>query len=437
MNVDIQIINQPVVIKISDDEYFNDPKYKNLISNSRLGLLDPERGGSIESFLRGFGKQSYNQYFLVGSAVHDLKLQSESYRLSDIPAPSGKMVAFANYFIDRNKRVLTDEVITKAIQDIGYRGNNITDSKIKLVRKECQEFVNRILTQSDDERKGAIYLSESSQEVVRKCIKSLDNNREIDSQLNHIDEDFDDKAYNEYTIICDVRVTVNGRSIVLKLKGKVDRFVTSDSVVRIYDLKTTSHSAGQFHISVERYRYHIQAAFYSLLLAAVGYDVKEFKFLIVSTSDFSTGVYKMKKSDIERGQEELSRLLGLAALVAMDYNYKSTFKSLYSLESLPVKFSARMKLLSLLCFLLQKFRKQDKGFTVKQLIQRIRKDKIGNTSDNMIERLTVWVEEMYNENDTYPTFKMESAKDITAYINDILDKELPFSTTDYEDDLPF
>lgn len=437
MKVDIQIIGQPEVIRISDDEYFNNPKYKNLISNSRLGLLDPNRGGSIEAFLRGFGEQSYNQYFLIGSAVHDLKLQSDSYRLSDIPAPSGKMMAFANYFIDRNERVLTDDVIGEAVRSIGYRGNDVSESKINLVRGKCQEFVNHILLQSEEERKGVLYLPESGQETVRKCIKALDNNPEIDSKLNKTDEEFDEKAYNEYTVTANIRVTVDGRSIILGIKGKIDRFVTTDSEARIYDLKTTSHSAGQFHISMERYAYYIQAAFYNMLLAAVGYDVKDFTFLVVSTSDFTTGVYRMKKSDINKGREELSRLFGLAAIIAMDYNYHRSFKDLYSLRSLPIRFSARMKLLGLLCFLLQKFRKQDKGFTVKQLIQRIRKDKIGNTSDNMIERLTVWVEDMYNEQDTYPTFKMESAKDIAAYINDILDKELPFDNTDYEDDLPF
>lgn len=435
MNVDIQLVNQPVIVKISDDEYFNDPKYKNLISNSRLGLLDPECGGSIAAFLRGFSEQTYNQYFLVGSAVHDLKLQPESYHLSDVEAPSGKMLAFANYFIDNNKRVLTDDVIRKAIEEIGYSGHNVTDNKIKFVRTNCQQFVDRILSQSKEERIGSIYLSKNEHEIVKKCIKSLDSNTEINMLLNNDDEFCE--SFNEYAIFVDVRVTVNGRSIVFKIKGKIDRYVTNENVARIYDLKTTSHSAGQFHISIERFRYYRQAAFYQLLLAAAGYDVKEFKFLVVSTTDFTTGVYRMSKSDIERGQKELSRLLGLAALVAMDYNYKRNFRELYSLEKLPIKFSTRMKLLGLLCFLLQKFRKKEPDFSVKQLLERVRKDKIGNTSNDMIERLTIWVEEMYDANDTYPTFKMESAKDIVAYLNDVLDKELPFSMSDYTDDLPF
>lgn len=435
MNVDIQIINQPVVVKISDDEYFNDPKYKNMISNSRLGLLDPDSGGSIAAFLRGFSEQTYSQYFLVGSAVHNLKLQPESYRLSDIEAPSGKMLAFANYFIDNGKRVLTDDVIKKAIEEIGYSGHNVTESKIKLVRTNCQQFVDKVLSQSKEERDGYIYLSKSERETVDKCVKSLESNREISTLLN--DDDEFCESFNEYAVFVNIRVTVDGRSIVLKIKGKIDRYVTNDNVARIYDLKTTYHSAGQFHLSIERFKYYRQAAFYQLLLAAAGYDVKEFKFLVVSTTDFTTGTYRMSKSDIEKGQEELSRLLGLAALVAMDCNYRITFERLYSLKKLPIKFSTRMKMLGLLCFLLQKFRKNEPEFTVKQLLERIRKDKIGNTSSDMVDRLTVWVEEMYSENDTYPTFKMESAKDIVAYLNDTLDKELPFLMSDYPDDLPF
>lgn len=436
MNVNIEIINQPRLLKISDDEYFNNPEYRGMISNSRLGLIDDERGGSIQAFLEGFGSQSYNQSFLIGSAVHDLKLQPESYHLSDIDAPSGKMLAIANYLIDKGVSDLTDEAVSEAIMKLGYKGNNVTPGKISLVRESCGEFVRRVSLESESKRKGMIFLSASERITVEKCVSALDMNREISSLLDKCDDEFEE-SYNEYAIFADIRVTVDGKPIVLKIKGKLDRFVLSENVARIYDLKTTSHSAKQFNASIEKYKYYTQAAFYKLLLASMGYDVREFKFLVVSTYDFTTGVYRMSGADIKRGQDELSRLFGLAALAIMDYSYKRDFDRNYSLKRLPVPFVSKMKVLSLMCFLLQKFRKKNPEFTVKELIERVRKEKMCNTSNSMVDKLTVWVEDMYSDDEVYPTFKMDTPKEISEYLNGILDKELPFSMSDYKDDLPF
>lgn len=51
--------------KIDDKIYFTSPVYKNRISNSRLGLLNPSQDGSPEKFFAGF-KQSFNPSFALG-----------------------------------------------------------------------------------------------------------------------------------------------------------------------------------------------------------------------------------------------------------------------------------------------------------------------------------------------------------------------------------
>lgn len=54
--------------KIDDNVYFTSPIYKNRISNSRLGLLNPNQDGSPEKFFAGF-KQSFNPSFALGKII--------------------------------------------------------------------------------------------------------------------------------------------------------------------------------------------------------------------------------------------------------------------------------------------------------------------------------------------------------------------------------
>ena len=57
--------------KIDDEEYFSE-KYSNYISNSRLGLINPDQGGSPERFFTGF-KPMYSAAFDLGRR-YDIKL---------------------------------------------------------------------------------------------------------------------------------------------------------------------------------------------------------------------------------------------------------------------------------------------------------------------------------------------------------------------------
>ena len=43
------IIDSLDVLDISDESYFNE--YKDYISNSRLSLINPDQGGSVEKYL--------------------------------------------------------------------------------------------------------------------------------------------------------------------------------------------------------------------------------------------------------------------------------------------------------------------------------------------------------------------------------------------------
>ena len=84
------------LVKISDAEYFS-PKYGECISNSRLGLLNPRQGGSPESFFTGFKDEGFISSLVIGSAVHELVLQNESFELAPaLGKPTAKMGAMAD-----------------------------------------------------------------------------------------------------------------------------------------------------------------------------------------------------------------------------------------------------------------------------------------------------------------------------------------------------
>jgi len=61
----IPIIETLQLLKITDSEYFS-PKYKDYISNSRLGLLNPKQDGSPDKFFTGFVNNGYISCFELG-----------------------------------------------------------------------------------------------------------------------------------------------------------------------------------------------------------------------------------------------------------------------------------------------------------------------------------------------------------------------------------
>ena len=66
---------------MSDPEYFAQKDY---ISNSKLGLINPDEDGSPEKFQFGISSE-YSESFALGSAIHATILQPDYYIISDIP----------------------------------------------------------------------------------------------------------------------------------------------------------------------------------------------------------------------------------------------------------------------------------------------------------------------------------------------------------------
>ena len=85
--------------KIDDSVYFS-KKYSNYISNSRLGLL---KSGGPESFFAGF-KPIYSSSLDLGSAVHEMSLQSELFTIcEDVDKPTAKLGVLSDKIYNKLK----------------------------------------------------------------------------------------------------------------------------------------------------------------------------------------------------------------------------------------------------------------------------------------------------------------------------------------------
>ena len=95
--------------KISDAEYFSS-SYSNYISNSRLKYINPDQGGSPSLYNKGIENKSTNSLEL-GTAIHELFLQPESFKLGDsYNKPTAKLG-----MVIENKVILLENLLLKAV----------------------------------------------------------------------------------------------------------------------------------------------------------------------------------------------------------------------------------------------------------------------------------------------------------------------------------
>ncbi|MGG7074364.1 PD-(D/E)XK nuclease-like domain-containing protein [Campylobacter sp. 9BO] len=95
------------------------------------------------------------------------------------------------------------------------------------------------------------------------------------------------------------------------VKCKPDFF--NESLGLIVDLKTTSDaSAVGFAKSVASFNYHIQAAFYTDVMASLGKEVNKFLFIAVETkAPFMVGFYELDEAALDLGRKRYGELLEL------------------------------------------------------------------------------------------------------------------------------
>ena len=97
---------------ISDEIYFS-KRFSNYISNSRLGLINPKQGGTPEQFFEG-KFNAFSDSLIVGSAVHELILQPESFFMVDcVDRPTAKMGYIADELYTNTRKTPSNEQIIR------------------------------------------------------------------------------------------------------------------------------------------------------------------------------------------------------------------------------------------------------------------------------------------------------------------------------------
>ena len=330
--------------KIDDAIYFTSPVYKNRISNSRLGLLNPRQGGSPEKFFSGF-KSSFNPSFALGSAVHEQILQPHLFKLAeDTCKPTAKMGGMADELYDIFcQREITDEDIINASDKIEYYKGKMTPDRIKEVREKCAQYwENRNQYELNlEENREVRYLDYPMLEKAKSCIESLQSNKLVMDLLHPTGIIEDPISECEQAILLDVKATMpDGKEVIMHLKAKLDNFTidSETNVIKINDVKTHGQMLNTFDESKVKYHYNREIAFDMYLLSLVAkqmYDMpnpkKQANYLVVSTvPNFYSKVVPLTAAEIRTGFFELQQLLRYAA-------YLMCYKG-YSFDGEPGKY---------------------------------------------------------------------------------------------------
>lgn len=311
---------------ISDEEYFS-KKYSNYISNSRLGLINPDQDGNPEKFfITGFTNMSDSLIF--GSRIHEQVLQPESFILSTIvDRPIGKTGYIADYLYDNKLYNPTDEELYKAAQKFEYFGNRLTMDKALTLRDKCLFYINNRLEYEKEYKSNKpvlTYIDSKSRERIYGCLNSINKNKLIQELLHPTGLINKPIVGNEKTILLDLKVEYpNHEPFILKLKSKLDNFsIDLDSnTITVNDLKTTGKPTQYFSESLNKYRYYREMGMYSYLLSLCAnkfYNLKNPKiksnFLVVYTQpSYYSEVVKMNKGMFMKGFNEFIKLVKLVA----------------------------------------------------------------------------------------------------------------------------
>jgi hypothetical protein len=329
--------------KISDKVYFSE-KYSNYVSNSRLGLLNPRQDGNPDKFFSGL-KFTTSQALALGSAVHELVLQPDSFELSeDVGKPTAKLGVMADelypIFVERD---VTKDDVVKASDKVDYYKGKITKDRANDVISECSNYWTKRKERELDitQDREIIYLDNKSLEIVKSCVSALNSNKQVQNLLHPKGLLQDPISENEQAILLDVKAECpNGSEFILHLKSKLDNYTIDleTNTIVVNDIKTIGKIVSEIDNNIKKFHYSREFAMYIYLLklcAEKFYGLVNPKisanYLVVSTiPNFFTKVRPVTYGEIREGFHEFRTLLKYAAY-NIGYNN-------YSLDERPSKY---------------------------------------------------------------------------------------------------
>lgn len=330
--------------KISDKEYFS-PQYSKYVSNSRLGLINPRQDGTVEKFFTGFSSIGYAPALEMGSAVHGLVLQPESFELSeDIGKPTAKLGAMADalYPMFSKGPIIASDVV-EASNKVDYYKGKINADRVHDIIDACTPYWEKRQAREFDlaQDKEIIYLDNKSLETVKSCVEALNGNIQVQNLLHPKGVINDPISVNEQAVLLDVEATCpNGKKFILHLKSKIDNYTidTETNTIVVNDVKTIGKVVSEIDNNIQKFHYSREFAMYIYLLklcAEKFYNITNPKiqanYLVVSTiPNFYSKVRPVTFGEIREGFHEFKTLL---KYVAYQIGYHE-----YSLDERPSKY---------------------------------------------------------------------------------------------------
>ena len=301
--------------KVSDEVYFSS-KYSTYVSNSRLGLLDPNEDGSPEKFFKGTSSICSDS-LILGSAVHTMVLQPDLFELVRTRRPNAKLGYVCDYLFDHG-----DDQIEQASDALDYYKGKLTESRIKAVYDAYSLYNEDRLAYTPNE-KSPMFLSESMYDKAMKVISACQNNEDFNKILTA-----GEYHENEQCFTLDFECTFpDHEPIIISWKSKLDNYTIDPltNTIVVNDLKTIGSILSNFDYknngNMKKYHYTREFAIYTAILKS--YALKEFGMtnptmranaLVVSTiPEYYTKVYKVTNGEVQIGFNEFKHLLKLVA----------------------------------------------------------------------------------------------------------------------------
>ena len=322
------------MLDISDETYFG-PDYKDYISNSRLGLINPAQDGSPEKYFAGFGSQIIcSDSLIFGSALHEMVLQPEDFEVcTSVERPTAKLGYVADLCWDKSDKsgaFISDNLLSECAKRCDYYNGDI--NKFKKLIPQIERYLKDRATYElcNNSSKIPIYLSTKQRDSLQGCLQSFLLNGAVQNLLEAPEAD---ERYNEHTILVDVEAEwPDGYSELLSLKSKLDNFSIDRFLgqVIINDVKTTSMLCPQFGEAFERFHYYREFGMYAFMLSQYLQNEHVMSSvgnisgncLVVETTTFAheSSVFQVTSDMFTRGVKEASILMKLIAHY-MRYGY--------------------------------------------------------------------------------------------------------------------
>lgn len=269
--------------------------YNNLaLSQSELKLLldDPKKFKEFkDKQAQGIQENSEDaKHFLLGSAI-DCMLTStdflEEFHVSSLEnKPSDNVRNIINSVFSMaiqkgNDREFTNfkSEILEACNNFEYYPNWKDETRVNKILENYQYWNDLILSE------GKKVLSAEEYLTVRNIVASIKNHK--------FTREYFRKAGSELEIVYQLPIFFNHKTLDCKALLDMVIFNHSDKTIQPIDIKTTSRRTVHFPTSFRKYRYDIQAAWYTLALEYYknnsifysDYKVLPFKFIVESTTD--------------------------------------------------------------------------------------------------------------------------------------------------------